>query len=198
MAKTIGKPKTASGLTFNAKLPRAERAAQANAARLVTNVSQETIVAIRSIIVRSIAEGIPPREAARIIRELVGMNTPQAIAAMTHRQQLIEAGLSLDRVDVLMERYTKKKIRERAMMIARTETIDALTAGQEESWKQARAEGLLDDTAQKEWITTPDDRTCPICAPLDGETVGLDEEFSGGFARPPAHPRCRCAVVAVP
>jgi len=40
-----------------------------------------------------------------------------------------------------------------------------------------------------------DDRLCPICAPLDGLTAGLEESFEGGFMRPPdPHPNCRCSV----
>ncbi len=31
---------------------------------------------------------------------------------------------------------------------------------------------------------------------LDGETVGINDAFSNGEAGPPAHPSCRCTVMA--
>jgi SPP1 gp7 family putative phage head morphogenesis protein len=37
------------------------------------------------------------------------------------------------------------------------------------------------------WIATLDNRTCPICGPLDGTVLALDSKTA-----PPAHPQCRC------
>ena len=39
-------------------------------------------------------------------------------------------------------------------------------------------------------------RTCDICLRLDGETVAPDAKFSIGVRIPPAHPYCRCTVLA--
>ncbi|MCL6580136.1 MAG: hypothetical protein K6U08_00740 [Firmicutes bacterium] len=41
-----------------------------------------------------------------------------------------------------------------------------------------------------------DERVCPVCGPLDGKTVRLDEEFAPGIFAPPAHPNCRCTTLA--
>jgi hypothetical protein len=35
---------------------------------------------------------------------------------------------------------------------------------------------------------------CPICDPLDGETVPVNKEFTGGLDGPPAHPNCECGI----
>lgn len=85
----------------------------------------------------------------------------------------------------------------RAETIARTETISASVNGQQELWDQAVEEGLLTGTESQEWIITPDDRLCPICEAIEGQTVPLGEPFvtdDGEVDGPPAHPRCRCAV----
>lgn len=86
----------------------------------------------------------------------------------------------------------------RAETIARTETMKASNVGQQQAWDQAVEQGLLLGTEQQEWITTPDDKLCPICESLDGQTVGLDESFSDDsgdeYDGPPAHPNCRCTV----
>lgn len=86
---------------------------------------------------------------------------------------------------------------DRADKIAHTETMRAANEGVLEAWQQATESGLLEGTEKKEWITTPDDRLCPICEPLDGQTVGLNEQFDvegGDLDGPPAHPNCRCTL----
>lgn len=179
----------------------AQRAAARRAARLVTRISTETRDAIRTAIVRSLREGIPPYDAARVIRNMVGMNAQQAQAAMNYRQGLIDLGVDIQKVGVLTDRYIAKKIRERSVTIARTEIMDSLNEGVRESYRQAKAEGLLGDDAQKEWITTPDEITCQTCGPMDGVKVDLDEDFEtpdGPMSGPIAHPNCRCSVVPVP
>lgn len=85
----------------------------------------------------------------------------------------------------------------RAETIARTETIRASNQGQQLAWDQAVEEGLLTGDEKQTWIVTPDDRLCPICEPLDGQTVALGAQFAvdGDFIdSPPAHPNCRCTV----
>lgn len=45
-----------------------------------------------------------------------------------------------------------------------------------------------------EWVTSLDERVCPICAPLHGRKIKIWEEFLPGVPSPPVHPRCRCWV----
>lgn len=79
----------------------------------------------------------------------------------------------------------------RAEVIARTESMMAANQGQREAWAQATDEGLLPADAQREWIATSG--ACPECDDLDGEVVGLDEEYpNDGGDGPPLHPNCRC------
>jgi SPP1 gp7 family putative phage head morphogenesis protein len=140
---------------------------------------------------------------------------PKAIEwAKTHTTELIEEMSKATRsaVQALVERSLEGEFDvsdlsdeiadligddARAETIARTETIAASNRGQQEAWDQAVEEGLLTGNETQEWITTPDDRTCPICEPLDGVNVALGEQFDtelGKVDGPPAHPRCRCAL----
>jgi len=80
---------------------------------------------------------------------------------------------------------------ERARMIAVTEVTSAFAQGNMIAWKESGV------TEGKEWNTANDELVCPICGPLDGKQVKLDGEFTGGFAAPPAHPRCRCWITPV-
>lgn len=95
---------------------------------------------------------------------------------------------SLD--DALDEILAAVGDKTRAELIARTEIMRAVNAGQREAWDQAVEEGLLSGDEQRSWIATDDELTCPICGALDGETIGLDAQYSDGSDGPPAHPRC--------
>lgn len=89
---------------------------------------------------------------------------------------------------------------ERADTIARTESMKAANEGQRQLWEQAQEEGLLGKNAKQEWIVGDDEKLCPICQDMDGEQVGLDEDFNvdgEDLDGPPAHPNCRCTVALV-
>ena len=75
----------------------------------------------------------------------------------------------------------------RAETISRTEIRTADTQGNLIGWKQS---GVV---AGKEWLAH--DGCCDDCQALDGQQVGIDEQFDDGD--PPAHPNCRCTVLPV-
>src|SRR5690606_7244178 len=52
-----------------------------------------------------------------------------------------------------------------------------------------------DDIVERvEWLATLDDRTCPRCGLLDGQTWRLDDP---ALRYPPEHPICRCTTIPV-
>lgn len=187
------------GIAFDGKNPEAQAQAQAYAARMVTNVSDETRDGLRVLVERSISEGIPPAQAARLIRNMVGLTAPHASAVMNYRYELYRQNLlTPDRIDREVRKYADKLIRHRSLNIARTEVMGALNRGRYEAWQQAVNDGTLGANADKRWSATPDEKTCEICDELHGETVPLGGAFTGGLLMPPAHPSCRCSAVLVP
>lgn len=184
-------------MAFRQMNPLAVRAAESQAAAFVTGVSQETRVAIRTVITEAFKEGIAVRDAARLIRPVIGLTTRQANAVVRQRQADLAKGLSQDVAQARANRYTDKLLKQRALMIARTEVIASATQGQIAAWREAQAEGFLSRQAKAVWITTDDDRACPICVAFDGQVQPV-----GAFFRvaeiavqgPPAHPNCRCTL----
>ena len=83
----------------------------------------------------------------------------------------------------------------RAQMIAVTEVTRAFSAG-EQIYQNLLAEMGVETV--REWLTSQDEKVCPICGALDGQQVGIDQNFvdSDGneYDNPPAHVNCRCAV----
>jgi hypothetical protein len=185
---TLGRGDFKLQSSFALTNPLAVEAADTRSARLVREITTETRRSLQQIIQRSIIEGIPPKQAARLIRPLIGLTQKQADAVFT---KWLKAG------DAAAGRYAAQLLRHRAQTIARTETIRASVDGQLAIWKAAQAQGLLPNHARKRWIVTPDDRLCPRCAPLQGVEVQLHQTFPGGVSGPPLHPNCRCAVSVV-
>lgn len=159
--------------------------------------------------------GINPRLLARRVRSQVGLTTRQLRAVRNLRDEMstrvrgtitragIEisvppGGFSSSQISRAASRYTERLHRGRALNISRTETITSANEGQRQVWLQAREDGLLTGAEKRVWIITPDDRLCPICRRMAGQTRGLEEAFDAGrFGRvmgPTAHPQCRCAT----
>jgi len=91
----------------------------------------------------------------------------------------------------------------RAMTIARTETLSAVSEGQEFK-KDKFLEEVPDaeEKLEKTWITAEDERVRPSHAQVNNETVKHNEDFSNGLKYPrekgaPAGEviNCRCAVI---
>lgn len=179
------------GFSFDDEAKAAQKAADRIAARLITEITKETEAAIRTLIVTVIREGVPPYDAAKLVKQMVGLTSAQGQALLSFRKQLIDSGLAIVKVDDQVEKYSDKLLVSRAETIARSEIMDAINTGQEEAWKQAQAEGVLSDEATKEIILSED--ACPVCeAAAAGGPVPVGESFPDGD--PPIHPRCRCTI----
>lgn len=203
--------------------------ARDHSAQLVTSITAETRAGIRQIITRAFSEGIAPREAAKLVKQIVGLRPDQVDAVLNVRQKILDAaaratrtgkavkikipgvpqgisvppaGLTPERMSATLQRYADRQLRQRALLIARTETIAASNAGQQLQWAQAVKDGLLRGNEKQRWVVAFDERLCKVCRALHGQQVALGQPFmsiNGPVMRPPAHPNCRCAVVlAVP
>lgn len=105
--------------------------------------------------------------------------------------QAIAEGWSNDTLaNKIAESYAFSK--ERAMVIARTETNRASNAGALESYK---ASGVV---GGKEWLTAEDDKVSPECEENgNAGVIALGADFPSGDPSPPVHPNCRCTIVPV-
>ena len=102
----------------------------------------------------------------------------------------------------------KEATRNRAEMIARTESIRASNFGTLEAYRQS---GVVE---AQQWLAERDDRTCSFCEEMDGKVIGLNEKFfekgdsltvDGDTLKfdllaveyPPLHVNCRCTTIPV-
>lgn len=173
-------------------------------AELVTELAQEQIDALNAVIGHiSGYAGMTADEASYIMRPLIGLNRPQAIANANYLRKVQTKYLkdhpnakpaTADKVArQAAARYGAKQHRYRAMMIARTELAFGYNAGHYGATKDAQKQGYIGE-CKKVWVTAYDERVCEICSQMDEEEHSMDEIFSIGKMLPPAHPNCRCAV----
>ncbi len=117
----------------------------------------------------------------------------------------MRSGEHLSSLTERLRKLTFSKVR--AKSIAMTETTRITAAGNLEAW---RSTGVI---SGKKWMTAVDERVCPICRPLHGQIVEIDQGWTftsadiaadenlqkalGGavgisYVQPPAHVNCRC------
>lgn len=173
-------------------------AAEARAGSLIKGLSASQAAAFNRVLTAGLAEGLAPRSLAALLRPIVPLDDRSARAVLARRAALQRAGLKPDKVDAGAERYAKQLQGVRAVRIARTELAEAFHSADHALMEASVAEGLLVDTVRV-WETADDERTCKLCAPLDGVRVtGLSEPFPSGAStrlHPPLHPACRCTVI---
>ncbi len=85
-----------------------------------------------------------------------------------------------------------KQMASQAMAIARTAIQDYNRQVKEEVW-DANRDAFARLGLKYEWVSALDSRTCPTCAPLDGEVKDGKKDFPST----PVHVNCRCQVVLV-
>lgn len=149
-------------LRFDVTNPRALQWAESQVGTRIEEWSALTTTeraAIRDVIRQTVAGEQTIRDAAKTLRSMVGLNTQQRRALLNYRLMLRSQGMKSDRVRLKSDAKSAQFLRERAETIARTETLSAVNAGQQEAWLQARELGLITGL-ERVWIVTPDDRLC--------------------------------------
>ena len=191
---------------FTTSDPRAIAFAEQRAGKLIRQISDESRKAVTETITEALRMRIDRREMVSRISKVVGLDSRQARALTRYYEKALadgrKAGLDYDealaKADRLGDKYKKRLLRQRATRIARTETVAASNAGRYLSWMEAEAQGLLGADSVKRWITAMDERTCPICAPLNNKEFPYKANFPTGELMPPVHPNCRCSAVIIP
>lgn len=197
VAALTGSPEAALQLVFDRIDHYAVGYAREVAGRLVTAVSGSTHDALSLLTSEWIAGGKgSPRAFARTLHDYIGLLPRQVQAIERRAMQRRTDGMSEAQVAKLRDKEAAAALRYRATVIARTEVLDAVSAGQEATWAESAAMGFIDQSRMvKKWLTTPDDRLDEECAKLEGVAVDVSEIFPGTTVRrPPLHPQCRCAI----
>lgn len=197
-------------MVFDAVNPRAVTYALTRSSQLVTQITPDTLAGLQSIVSLGTETGIPPRKQVSQIRELVGLRDDQVRAMYNLRRRLEEAkggsvvkagkvkikvpkkGLTADQIEAQVDKYGKRLLNQRSLLISRTECMRSANEGQKELWRQAQDSNLLPDDIKREWIVTDDSRLREEHREMEGQRVGVNEPFSP-ISEPGSEPACRCS-----
>lgn len=179
----------------------AKQASLAYAKSLGSGINDTSVQAFVEGIQGQVNRGVPMRVAVdrtidafgvapRTMKSLVSLWTKKPTPKTTARATKMSIG------DIIDSRIARA-IDERAKVIGETESYLSMNAAKAMYWAYQAENGDLPATAEKEWITADDERTCAVCAPLHRTRVLVSEKFpsSIGFIMAPGvHPRCRCEL----
>jgi SPP1 gp7 family putative phage head morphogenesis protein len=175
--------------------PQVQKWVDGFAADLIVEINLETQKVVNSILRTYVIEKpMSAFQISKMVESHVGLTARYSQAVAKRYEDMIAMGVSPAKAMKEMERYAQFLKRNRAMTIARNELAEAYGEGQFEAMREAVQSGAVSGRVKKSWATADDERTCPICQPLDGETQDLEAPFSCGKQRPPAHIQCRCTV----
>lgn len=181
-------------------------------AQWVSSIADEQKEAIAAMIDNAFSGDFTVDELARAIRPTVGLNKTQSKANVNYYNHIKESLLDNNpgmkektaekKARDAAQKYAAKQHRQRAFTIATTEMAFAYNKGADEGLKQAQQQNFI-GKVKKVWSTAADEGVCSICGGLDGTEIEMGEDFnfkghtlySGQKQTPPAHPRCRCAVL---
>ena len=181
------------------------------AASFITNCSEIQRDAINALIRKGLSEEMGNDELARVIRPCIGLTRGQAAAVKRfydnmknslheHHPRMKRSNIEKKSMEASIK-YAARLHRDRAFVIAQTETAYAYAQGTHEMMLQAQAAGLIGHL-KKRWVTSGDDNVCAECGALNGMELemngtfadGKKELFSGASQLPPLHPRCACCI----
>jgi len=165
----------------------------------ITAITEETREAIRERLTAGLAKGQPPADLARDLRELIGLNRPQAKALAAYRAQLEKAGRDPAQIERMVARRSTRMLNQRARVIAGNESMRAIAEGLRAQWDRLVDEGhLASKDWEKEWLTAGEfeTRVCPICRPFNGARADIGGTYTSRIGTvssgPPEHVSCRC------
>lgn len=204
-------------LAYASDAPTAAYLVQQEAAELVKEVTNTTRDGIMEAVAAGIRHGKGAAAIAREVRPLIGLTKRQALAVQNYRKALethptetleralrdrrFDAALANpiapEKIDTMVDAYTRRYLKYRAETIARTESIRVAEIGRRSAWSQLLEAGKIKG-ALKTWHVAHDERVCPICAPIpdmNPDPIPLDAYFStpiGPAQMGPIHVDCRC------
>jgi SPP1 gp7 family putative phage head morphogenesis protein len=175
--------------------------------------AEETTLQLKSVMPRT-AGGLVPPEAVmadstkfllntkisdKRVLELFAPKTVGGISPFTaaNRRMIdtivtggIIKGASTKEIARAIKEELPKRMRSQSLALARTAIQDYNRQVKEAVW-DANEESFVG--LKYEWVAALDSRTCPTCAPLDGDV----RDKRTDFPKTPVHVNCRCQVVLI-
>jgi AcrR family transcriptional regulator len=217
---------------FDGSNPRAVAWMRQNRLRFIQEFTDRQRQASREALIRGISEGRNPRAVARDFRGAIGLTRKQVLAAENFRRMLetnsaqaltrglrdkrfdrtlrqaivTKRPLTENQIEMMVARYREGLLKQRSEVIARTEALHAVNAGNEAAFQQAIDSGDISlDQLIREWNTAKDERVRGSHKAMHGQKRPWGVPFTSGLGNDLRYPgdelapaadviECRCAV----
>lgn len=175
--------------------PRSARWIKLHAGKLAVELSRQQHEVIRNVVSRGYNTGARPEDMAAQLQRSIGLTSRQEEAVSNFYLRAVDE--DEDTADARTDRYAQSQLVYRTENIARTENRSAVEHGRMDEWLQARDDGEISDASRRVWVSAhASQRLCELCEGMDGQEVGLEENFEADDGTsvpcPPLHPQCRC------
>jgi Phage Mu protein F like protein len=141
---------------------------------------------------------IPAKAAADRVLDAYGLTSRQTRTYVAAKQFQTPVSDVLPRsIKAKARAYIDKAFTGRIRKLSKQEEHNIDEQAKQLAWMWLQQKGRLNEKAEKIWITAKDERVCPVCGPLHGKKVKVNERFvtaQGEFWTPGLHPNCRCVV----
>lgn len=160
--------------TFSLVNPQAAAYIRQYSLDLIREISAETVEAVRLAVQSSILAGRNPRAVARDFKSAIGLTRAREETVQRFRQALIdgdaayiaslatadqrmvtaaEVGVTRqDQIDRMVAQMRSRYVTQRSETIARTESLRALSIGQDQAIRQGQLLGVMSDRLGKAWV----------------------------------------------
>ncbi len=165
------------------------------------NNDQQGIV--RGILDEAINGGVRNDEIMLELGNAVGLTKREVGWVQKRYEKILEETGSKVLAKKGREEYFQKTLLERGRRIARTESKDAQSQGQMDSWQLAQEQGEFPQNTLKDWESVGESpRLSKICRELGEQppiplNASFQSSYVGPISRPPAHPNCRSVLTLI-
>lgn len=186
-------------LEFDPNLPSAERLVDDGTQGIIDTLRDSADEGLRGQLQELNTLNLTPEERAFLLRESTGLTRQQMNTLRKFYIRLGEEEETAARIRSRVEKLAKAMRKRRGDIIGKTSSTTMANLAQSEMVQQGIDEGELSRQIRRRWDVINDDRLdLKICEPMDGQVVGLFDEFTTGTGgkvfSPAAHPLCRCSV----
>lgn len=162
---------------------------------LIREISNRQFNAINTLVREAAMTGsMTVDQLAHAIRPCIGLTDRQIAQTKRFYDQLRENGVSHKKALGRQITYAAKLHRRRAASIAQTELARAYNYAAQQTIEDSISYGFCGEDSTKYWITARDEGVCSKCGQVNGEEVGIHDNFSNGCFLPPGHTSCRCGA----
>jgi len=192
-------------IRFDTLSARGVFALQDSQSRLVRELTAQQSSALQLALQNGVSQGLTPKRIAASLRGSIGLTGLQTQAVANYRLLLTNLNaqalsralrdkrfdgtirraitnkkpLTITQIDNMVGRYEQKMLIHRANVIASTEALAAVNAGEAEMWAQAVDRGLNPRTVQQQWHALFQN-TRDSHAWMDGQIQPLGVAFTSG------------------